>query len=151
MSSYDADFPFGQFSRAIDTLEGQLAEFSDEALMAFIHKAENTVDTDRRLSALWRSVADLARRRLELLTARRSTAGVWVAKVEAWTLLVGVPDPGSRRVLEFETCEGKDAAIIAARQLITRHADSFDHMTEVRVSVVPEIEWNAERAIAEAM
>ena len=147
MSVYDADFPFGNFRRSIDTLREQIDGFSDDALNAFIQKAEGAVSSDRTASALWRNVADMARRRLALVEARRSAQGIWMAKAEATTSVLGMPDPSSRRVLEFRECDGKDAAVIAARELFARHADSFDHMTGVRVSIMPEIEWKAERAL----
>ena len=148
MSVYDADYPFGVFKRSIKELRNAIDGLPDDGLGAFISKAETEVATDRLNSALWRLVADMGRRRMALVKARRTATGTWIAKAEAVTCLVGEVDPNSARVLEFRECDGKDAAIAVARELLAQHAGSFDHVTEVRVSVVPEIEWKAERAAA---
>ena len=57
------------------------------------------------------------------------------------------PEPskiGTGKRLESKICDGRDAAVTAARELLAKYANQFEHDAEILVHVKPEIEWDAD-------
>jgi hypothetical protein len=52
---------------------------------------------------------------------------------------------GEERSLEHRKCKGRQAAVVAARELLKKHADVFSDDTTVEVEIAPEVEWEAEK------
>ena len=78
--------------------------------------------------------------------AWKSNKGTWYALAESYKK----ENLGhSFSTLEHVKCDGKKRAIKVARELIIKHADKFSDTFHVEVSLLPEIEWSAERGTPE--
>jgi hypothetical protein len=51
------------------------------------------------------------------------------------------PDVHEIDIVEHRECQGREAGVQAARELLAKHAHLFDATTEVRAMLCPEIEW----------
>lgn len=129
--------PTYQITRQIDELE-------DKDLKAFVDGARERADDPLELvgNELWKGIIAAAEKRLEIRRIRRAGKGKWFAAVEK---MVSEPEPSHMAeciTLEYQECDGKEAAIAAARELLAKHAHEFDELVEVEARVYPEIEWS---------
>jgi hypothetical protein len=74
----------------------------------------------------------------------RSGKGVWYAVIEA-----DIHRPGSDFGSEvaFEKCNGRKAAVIAARRLLKENADAVDEHTSLRTALYCELEWPPQKGL----
>jgi hypothetical protein len=122
-----------------------IEDLKEPSLKAFAAEADEASETaELHAAEIWKGFAAAARRHLEVLRARRSRRGKWVAEA---TILVR--EDGERNIarlhtLEHEECDGRDAAVKAARRLLEKYAEKFDTSTRVEVEIMPAIEWRPE-------
>jgi hypothetical protein len=125
------------------SIQHQIDELSDKDLKAFIAKARKDLGHGDPVSnEIWKGVIGAAEKRLEIRAIWRSGKGKWFADVSK---LVLEPEPSNivrSTSLEFRECQGKDAAVQAAREMLARHAHRFDDRTEIETHIYPEIEWD---------
>lgn len=132
----EAKEPFFKIEYAIDRLD-------EEDLISFAAET-------RRLAAesshreLFTALAEYASGQLAILEARRSAEGVWYACLDVikW-------EPSQRSGMGIasysEKCDGRDAAVLAARRLLVEHADDLSDDVTVDARVTTEIEWLADQ------
>lgn len=118
-------------SRAIDDL-------SERSLLGLAFEARRTADFGEDAS-LWSGLADECDRQRAIKARRRTGKGGWFAVIEMFV-------EESRRVsrasdLAYERCEGKDAAIAAARRLLAEHADKFSDKVTLEARIYSDLEW----------
>ncbi len=121
------------------TIASDLARLSEPALKGLAFEARRTADYREDNPPLWRGLADACDRQREILCRRRLGKGVWYAVLEVFHHEENFL---SRSVFEaHEKCDGKEAAIEAARGLLKRHADKFSDEYSIEIDVYTDIEW----------
>jgi hypothetical protein len=94
---------------------------------------------------LYLAVAALAEGELAKLAARRSAEGIWYACLDViqWEPNQHV----GKGIASFgERCDGRDAAVAKARELLIEHANRLSDDATVDARVVTELEWLADNA-----
>jgi len=88
---------------------------------------------------LYNALANMADDQLELLRRKRSGKGIWYAVVEVtyWR------EEREGEVVEsfHERCEGRSAAVAAARRMFVENAHKFSHDRTVSAEIWADIEW----------
>lgn len=92
---------------------------------------------------LWQGVKAFAEWQLARRKARRSRRGTWYAWVEAATRDADSYTSWTCDILEHRRCTSRDAAVLASRELLSKHAGRFDHDIRIEANICPEIEWPA--------
>ncbi|MCD1644819.1 hypothetical protein [Aurantimonas coralicida] len=121
-----------------------LSGLSEQGLkgLAFEARERSTYQDDDTF--LYRAVAEMADRQHEILRRRRTGKGVWyaVVNVTRWD-----DDQHGTMIAEHaERCHGQAAAVEAARRLLAKNAEKFSINTTVDVSIVTDIERQADEA-----
>lgn len=115
----------------------------EPSLKGFIFEAQQRSKDDQDYEHLYRAIAEMAERRLEILRRRRSDKGTWYALVEVthWN------GDGIGEILErfCEKCASRPHAIAAARRLLAEHANKFSVDVTVEAEILTDLEWNARR------
>ncbi|MFZ3179129.1 MAG: hypothetical protein WA156_02705 [Methylocystis silviterrae] len=124
------------------TIANELAQLSEPALKGLAFEARRTADYREDNPPLWRGLAEACDRQREILRRRRLGSGVWYAVLVVYHR---VEKSLYRNVFEAHAkCEGKGAAITAARELLKLHADKFSDEYSVEVDVYTDLEWMPE-------
>lgn len=114
---------------------------TEPGLKGFEYEARKRSKEDPDFGHLYRALADMAKEKLDIVKRRKSSRGKWYAVVDVqyWRDNVG-------ETVEcfHECCSGKTAAILAARRLLSEHADKFSEETTVEARVVTDLEWKKE-------
>jgi hypothetical protein len=127
-----------EISAKLSAISYELSKLSDPALKGLAFEARRTADFGED-APLWRSLADECDLPREILSRRRTGKGVWYAVLE---IFQAESHNVSRSVLTAqEKCDGKDAAIQAARKLIVAHADKFSDGYSIETNVYTDLEW----------
>ncbi len=138
--TYEAKNALNEIGPLLLSVPHKLEDLSENALKGLAFEARRTATNDEN-PELWEALASVCERLRELRARQRTGKGVWYAMLEAshWD------DPTQRSarcfVIAHERCEGKRAAVEAARKLLRTHADRFDAQTTLDVSVKSEREW----------
>lgn len=122
---------FWKISIAIDRLK-------EPSQKAFGFAARERAKSEPEYSHLYRAIADMSDRQLELLKRRRTGKGIWYAVVDVTIWRDGVGETLRRY---HERCEGRKAAVVAARALLAKHAHRLDNDTTVEAEVLTDLEW----------
>lgn len=124
--------PFWEIGRAIDPLK-------EPSLKSFIYEARQNIELERENAPLYRAVAEMGEKRLAILRRRRTGKGVWFASVDItrWG-----PEYGETIATYHERCDGRDAAVEAARRLMIEHAHRFTAETTVDAEIMTDLEWD---------
>lgn len=127
----------GPISLTIHFLDGE--DLSDVADSALERLSDPLLPIYGELAA---GVADAVNYEIERRAAWENPFGVWYAIAE----LVTRERVGSGvQLIEFEKCDGKEAAAAAGKAMILKYADLFSSDRSVEVSTLPGIEWSEER------
>lgn len=126
---------FWKTSSAIDSLK-------ETSLRGFVFEAQQRSKDDPDYEFLFRAIAEMGERRLEVLRRRRSDKGVWYALVEVTRWSDGIGE-----ILErfHERCANRPEAIAAARRLLAEHANKFSTDVTVKAEIITDLEWNMRR------
>jgi hypothetical protein len=122
-------------------IEDAIWSLDEKSLAGFAFAAaELAKETD--CPPIYRALVEVAQGRLEVFRRKREGDGVWYGYVE-------IIERRSHRMasllgLIYERCEGKAAAIAAARQLLLEHADKISDTVSVEARVETDLEWDAE-------
>jgi hypothetical protein len=124
-------------------IQGVIGDLDDKDLKAFIAKCREGLEHGDPVSnEIWKGIIAAAEKRLEVRSIWRSGKGKWFAEVSK---MVSNADPSGTAELiamEFSECDGKAAAIRAAREMLARHAHKFDERVAIETRIYPEIEWD---------
>lgn len=139
----EIDEKIGSISFTIHFLDGgDLSGVADSALERL---SDPLMPMYEKLAA---GVVEAANYEIERRAAWENPFGVWYAIAE----LVTREHVGSGvRLIEFEKCDGKEAAAAAGKAMILKYADLFSSDRCVEVSTLPEIEWSEEREHIESI
>jgi hypothetical protein len=128
----EASEPFWKIGYQIDRL-------NEHDLKGFAFEARRVAE-EGFYPELHRALAELADRRLTLLTRRRSSKGIWYAVAEI--IRQDFADRSGEVIATFhKRCEGRKAAVVAARKLMIEHAAHFSDDVVVEVSIETDLEW----------
>jgi hypothetical protein len=124
-------------------IQRQIDDLDDKDLKAFIANVrEGLKHGDPVSNEIWKGIVAAAEKRLEIRKTWRTGKGKWFAEVSK---MVSDPEPrhtAESIAIEFRECQGKEAAIEAARQMLARHAHQFGERIEIEARIYPEIEWD---------
>ena len=141
--TYDAKAALQKIGPLLANIDNILQDLSETGLksLAFEARRSATHDDD---GPLWNGVAAVCERHREIKARQRTGKGAWYAVVEAWRW-----EDQSRRISDcytvaHERCDGKKAAVVAARRLLRDHADTFSEDIWLECFVKSELEWQPE-------
>lgn len=123
-------------------ITSKISRLSDKDLKAFMQGVEGKFDPAEPVTtAFWKGIISTAEMEIVVRKARKSTRGKWFAAVDVFT-----DDPGERGVasgstIEFRECNGRAAAVAAAREMLAKYAAHFDVGVAIDARLCPEIEW----------
>jgi hypothetical protein len=132
----DATEPFFGIELIVERLE-------EEDLVGFAAEARRRAGESLR-KELHLALAAMADARLAIFVARRSPHGIWYANLDVveWEPSMHV---GKSIASYSEKCEGRAAAVIAARRLLVDHVDEFAEEISVDARICTELEWASDR------
>lgn len=137
--TWEAKQALPEIGAKLATIASDLARLSEPALKGLAFEARRTADYREDSPPLWRGLADACDRQRENLRRRRLGNGVWYAVLEVFRHEEKFL---CRSVFEaHEKCNGKEAAIEAARGLLKLHADKFSDEYSIETDVYTDIEW----------
>ena len=136
--TYEAKEALREIDVKLATIIFKLEELSEPALKGLAFEAREKAEEE---AGLWAGVADECDHLREIKARRRTGRGIWYAVIEAER-----PDLNDANVthiddLAFEKCQGKKAAVEAARRLLKEHADTLREDLMLRSALYCELEW----------
>jgi hypothetical protein len=135
--------------RAIDEIYSKLAgistlleDLSEPALKGFVFEAERVSKAYSENSHIWSAVAREADQKREIKARHRTGKGTFYAVLRIW---MSVGRYESREVNTISVrCDGKAAAIEAARRLLAQHAENFSDEISIEPEILSDLEWSSE-------
>ncbi|MER9755395.1 hypothetical protein NKJ46_18395 [Mesorhizobium sp. M0166] len=140
--TYDASRALDEASEGFWKIGHAIERLKEPSLKGFAVEARQRSEADPEEGSLFRAIAEMAERRLEILRRRRVGKGVWYALVDVTRWDDGV---GTSISNYHERCEGKAAAVAAARRLLAAHADKFAEDITVEAELLTDLEWQDRR------
>jgi len=140
--SFDATHALSQASDPFFGIELTIERLDEPDLVAVAGEARRkALDAHQDL---YLAVAALAEGELAKLAARRSADGIWYACLDVvqWEPNMHT---GQGIASHYERCDGRHAAVIAARRLLVEHADKLSNDVTVDARVTTELEWLADQ------
>ncbi len=139
-----AERAMAEIGAKLSMVGNHLSELSEPGLKGLAFEARQRArayDEDR---LLWIAVSDEADRLREIKARHRTGKGIWFAVLQVW-----ISNEDGREMRELETieeqCDGKEAAIEAARRLLAQHAAKFSDTITVEPAVYCDLEWKPSR------
>lgn len=122
-------------------IANEIEDLKVPSLKSFLYEVRQRSTSDPDYRHLYEALAKMGEDQLELLKRRESGKGVWYAVVEVWRSL---GDHSSDIVRVFhQRCEGRTAAVTAARKLLAKHAGLFDDGITLETSIMTDVEWKS--------
>ncbi len=123
----------------LGSMTWEIDKLSEPALKGLAFEMRQMAVVESGAASIWLGFAAHADRAREIKRRRRSGKGIWYAVLHVWDR---DPDRSMTEVRTFEErCEGKKAAIVAAREMLRKHADKFDDQFSINAEVLSELEW----------
>lgn len=140
--SFEATHALTQVSDPFFGIELAIERLEEPDLIAFAGEARRKALEGH--NELYLAVAALAEGEVAKLTARRSLSGIWYACVDViqWEENMHT---GQGIASYHERCDGREAAVVAARRLLVEHADELSNDVTVDARVTTELEWLADQ------
>lgn len=138
--TFDARQAIDEISGLFWKISTAIEQLMESSQKSFGFEARERSRADPEYAHLYGAIADMSDWHLEVQRRRRTGKGVWyaVVNVTMWDGHVG------RSVARFhDECEGKQAAVVAARKLLAQHADRFAENITVEAEVITDLEWKA--------
>lgn len=141
--SFEATHALNQASEPFFGIELAIERLEEPDLIALSAEARRLAGDSHR--ELYAAVADIADAALAIRVARGSPDGIWYAVLD---VIKWEPNQhtGQGIASYSERCEGRDAAVAAARRLLVDHVTEFADQTTVDARVVTELEWIADNS-----
>jgi predicted RNase H-like HicB family nuclease len=135
--TYQAKNAISQILHPTFDIRHAFERLGDKDLAAFIQEAEERLGDpiDFVGNEIWKGIAAAARKDLDIRKARKTSKGKWFAAIEK-------THDQSVTTVEFRECDGRAAAVKAAREMLAKHSELFDANTTVEALLYPEIEWS---------
>jgi len=137
--TYEAKNAVSEITSKIGAISRELEDLSEPALKGLVFEANRMAkayDEDRHL---WNAVALEADRQREIKARHRTGKGVFYAVLRVWHHV------SPREMREADTievkCQGKKAAVEAARRLLAENAHRFSEDVTIDAEVISELEW----------
>lgn len=127
----EASAAFSEICRSVDSLK-------EPSLKAFAFESRKLSKEDPDFAHLYRAVADISDWQLEVLRRKRTGKGVWYAHVEVMSWREGFGEAIERY---SQRCESRNDAILAARVLLSQHAEKFGDAVTVEAELLTDLEW----------
>lgn len=116
-----------------------LERLSEPALKGLAYEANQIAKTSGGTCSLWTAIGQQADRRREIKARHRTGKGVFFAVLHVWH--EDNPDHGTEVDALEVRCEGKKAAVEAARRLLAENAHRFSEDVTIEAEVVSDLEW----------
>jgi hypothetical protein len=137
----DARFAIGEASQDFWKIAHQIERLKEPGLKGFAFEARRRAKEDPQYRHLYLGLASMAEDHLELVRRRKSGKGVWYAVIE---VMIQREDYMETARVIHEQCDGRKAAVIAARSLLAENAALFNEYTSVETRVITDLEWETE-------
>jgi hypothetical protein len=140
--TFDAKLALDEVSSTFWKISSAMDHLKEPSLKGLAFEArQRSVQDHPDYGSLYRAVAEMAEQRLEIIKRRRSSKGVWYAALDVtqWD----AERVGRLLVTFHERCDGRAAAVKAARRLLTEHASKFAEDITIEAEILTELEWKA--------
>jgi hypothetical protein len=138
--SYDAAEGLRKSSKGFWEIALELDSLKAPSLKGLVFETRKKANAELDYRHLYEALAKMAEDRLELLKRRRTGKGTWYAVIEVMYQREDYVE--TVRVIH-ERCEGRKAAVIAARRLLAGNVHLFDESITLETSVICDLEWEA--------
>ncbi|WP_149338538.1 hypothetical protein [Neorhizobium sp. P12A] len=139
----EAQYALREMTEGFFKISFRMDELTEPALKGLAFELRQRADDFRESRHLYNALASMADDQIELIRRKRSGKGIWYANVEVtyWR------EESEGEILErfHERCEGKAAALEAARRLFVENAHKFADQITVSAEVLTDIEWETAR------
>ncbi len=137
--THEAKRAFSEINAKIVSVQMELEDLSEAALKGLAYEANQAAKAFSENRHLWNAVAAEADRQREIKARHRTGRGTFYAVLRVWHRV------SNKQVREADTaevkCQGKKAAIEAARRLLAENAHRFSENVTIEAEVVSELEW----------
>ncbi|KFL24957.1 hypothetical protein JP74_22035 [Devosia sp. 17-2-E-8] len=138
--TYEARHALNEMREHFFKIEHPFWNLSERALKGLAHEARKRAE-EGDYAELFLAVAEIAERKLRLITRRKSAKGTWYALVE---VSERARDGVETVVATYHRkCDGKDAAEVAGRDLLDVHSNKISADRTVLAVIETDLEWDA--------
>ena len=138
----DGKWALDDIAKSVEMISNRLIGLSERALRGLAFEAHRLGSQEDE--ALWRGVADEAKRREAIRAAHRTGKGEWIAVLDVSREDPDFPIARRQVVTEHVKCANRKEAIAAGRRLMAEKAEWFAEGTFVEVSLCSALEWQPE-------
>jgi hypothetical protein len=135
-------------SKAIDEIHGKIAaiaqeikDLSEPALKGFAFEASRLAKAYSDERHLWTAMAEEANKQREIKARHRTGKGMFYAVLHVW--YADSPTHSTEVDTVEVRCDGKNAAIEAARRLLAENAHRFSEDITIEAEILSEQEWSS--------
>ena len=136
--SHDAKHAIEKISKGFWEIVFDIGQLKEPSLKGFIFESRRNAKEDLEQRHLYEALAKIGEDKLEVLRRHKSGKGVWYAVVEVMHAREDCME--SVRAIR-EKCNGRKAAVLAARRLLTENANLFDERVTLDARVMTDLEW----------
>ncbi|KQY12713.1 hypothetical protein ASD31_15945 [Rhizobium sp. Root482] len=136
--SYDASHALTKVSQGFWEIAREIDRLKEPSLKGFAFESRSKAKEDPEYRHLYEALAKMADDRVELLKRKRSGKGIWYAVIE---VMHQREDYVETVQVIRERCEGRKAAVAAARQLLAKNLHLFDDLVALETRVMTDLEW----------
>lgn len=137
--THEARRSLREIQSKISSIGMELQDLSEPALKGLIYEAERLAKGYRDERIIWTAIAQEADKQREIKARHRTGKGIFYALLHVWH------EDSPRHSREIDTveerCDGKKAAIEAARRLLAENAHRFSEDVTIDAEVISELEW----------
>ncbi|XNY05228.1 hypothetical protein ACMFL9_12160 (plasmid) [Sinorhizobium meliloti] len=137
--TFDAKHALNEIASSFWKIGNQISSLKEPSLKGFVFEARLLAGQELEYRHLYEALARIGEDQLELSARKRSGKGVWYAVVEVIAQREQFTE--TVRVIR-QQCDGRKAAVIAARRLLVENAYLFDESVSLEASVMTDLEWD---------
>lgn len=137
--TFDAKHALDEIGSSFWKIGNQISSLKEPSLKGFIFESRSLAGQELEYRHLYEALAKMGEDQLELSARKRSGKGVWYAVVEVIAQREQFTE--TVRVIR-EQCDGRKAAVIAARRLLVENAHLFDEGVSLETRVMTDLEWD---------
>ena len=140
--TFEARHALDRCSEGFWKIDSTVSVLAEPSLKSLAYHARRRATEPGDGGPLYRAVAEIADWHRELASRKKTGKGTWYAVLE-------VLIPRERNAVEIsatysEKCDGREAAALAARKLVTDHADKITAYSSIHMDVITDLEWQRE-------
>jgi hypothetical protein len=137
--THEAKDALADIEARVGSISQALEDLSEPALKGLAYEANGMAKASRRVRFLWSAIAQQAERERKIKAHHRTGRGVFYAVLHVWH------QDSPRERTEIDTvevqCNGKKAAVEAARHLLAENAHRFSEHLTLEVEIASDQEW----------